>query len=100
MTSLITVVPGPATVNVWLAILGNVIVDGLAAEPRVSVPPPAAKLFVTNRPLLGIDIGPLSVKLLVSPVSLATVSPKTIDTGFAIVRFPPIGSRILLVPLL
>ena len=96
-----TVVPVPVMVNVWLAVVGKVMVDGLAAEPSVRVPPFAAKLFVRNRPLASMLIGPLSVRLLVSPVSLAMVSPpKAIDTGFAIVRLPPIGSRMLLVELL
>src|SRR5262245_54489931 len=85
-------------VNVWPPLVGNVMVDGLAAAPRISVPPAAAKLFVMKRPLAAMLIGPLSVRLLVSPVSFATVSPPLAnDTGFAIVRLPPIGSTILLV---
>src|SRR3954465_10751256 len=96
ITSLMTVVPVPAMVNVWPAVLGKVMVDGLRAEPSVSVPPLVAKLFVRNRPLVSMLIGPASVRLLVSPVSLAIVIPPTAnETGFATVRLPPIGSRML-----
>ena len=100
MTSLMMVVPVPWMVNVWPALFGKVMVEGLAAEPSVSVPSFAAKLFVRKRPLASMLIGPLSVRLLVSPVSLATVRPKTIDIGLAIVRLPPIGMRMLLTVLL
>src|SRR5262245_31578165 len=86
-----TVEPAPAIVMVWLANVGNVIVDGLAAEPSARVP--ALKLLVMVRPLEGMEIGPDRVRLLVSAAALSTVNPNCIEIEFAIVRLPPIGSR-------
>src|SRR5581483_10374292 len=87
IVSLMTSAPVPAMVSVWLAAVARVKVDGLAADPRVSVAP-AAILAVIVRPVAVMEIGPVSVRLLVSPAVLLAVNPKFMVIGLATTRLP------------
>src|SRR4051812_44564588 len=90
IVSLMTVFPPPWNVSVRLAAEAKVKVDGLAAEPSVRVPPVDGMVFWRSRLAVLLKvIGPVNVKLVVSPATSSIVKPKSIRRGLAIVRVPP-----------
>src|SRR5438067_43517 len=73
------------------AVLPRVIVDGVAAAPRVRVP---AMLFVRVRPVVPRETAPESVRLNVVPVALEAKNPLVMVMALATIRSAPDGARI------
>src|SRR5581483_3244466 len=103
MTSLTTIGPQRAArLSVPPVAVGRVRVDGAAGAPRIIVPPgtvPVPNPFEMNR-LATIVIGPVNVRLNVSPGLLSMANPVFIRIALEIARLPPTGRRCWLDPLL
>src|SRR5690349_6638157 len=70
----------------------KVSVDGLAAEPKISVPPEVMLFGMVRAPT--VVTGPVNVRLWAPVASVAAKKPAGRDTAFAIVMSPPEGWRI------